>query len=36
MKSVLILDEAPPTLERSFKAAIKLMDEQPTDIDKHR
>ena len=27
MKSVLILDETPPALERSFKAAIKLMHE---------
>ena len=33
MKSVLNLDETPPALERSFKAATKLKDEFPTDIE---
>ena len=32
MKIVLSLDETPPALERSFKAATKLIRELPTDI----
>ena len=33
MKSVLSLDETPSALERSFKAATKLMRELPTDLE---
>ena len=33
MKSVVSLDETPSALERSFKAATKLMRELPTDIE---
>ena len=33
MKSVLSLDETPSALERSFKAAIKLSHELPTDLE---
>ena len=33
MKSVLSLDETPPSLERSLKAAIKLKSELPTDLE---
>ena len=33
MKSVLSLDEMPPALERSSKAATKLKGELPTDIE---
>ena len=33
IKSVLSLDETPPGLERSFKAATKLRSELPTDIE---
>ena len=33
MKSVLSLDEIPPALERSFKAATKLSRELPTDLE---
>ena len=33
MKSVLSLDETPPALEKSFKAATKFKDELPTDIE---
>ena len=33
MKSVLSLDETSSGLERSFKAAIKLRHELPTDIE---
>ena len=32
MKSVLGLDETPPSLERSIKAATKLKGELPTDL----
>ena len=33
MESVLILDETPPALERSFKAATKLKADLPTDLE---
>ena len=33
MKNVLSLDETPSTLERSFKAATKLLRELPRDIE---
>ena len=33
MKSFLGLDETPPALGRSFKAATKLRRELPTDIE---
>ena len=33
MKSVLNLDEAPSTLERSFKPATNLKSELPTDLE---
>ena len=33
MKNFLAIDKTPPALERSFKAATKLMDEFPTDIE---
>ena len=33
IKSVLSLDETPPPLERSFKAATKLKGELPTDLE---
>ena len=33
MKSVLSLHETLPTLERSFKAATKLKNELPTDLE---
>ena len=33
MKSVLSLDETPPSLERSLKAATKLKSELPTDLE---
>ena len=33
MKSVLSLDETPFALERSFKAATKLSQELPTDLE---
>ena len=33
MKSVLSLDEAPPALEKSFKAATKLRCQLPTDME---
>ena len=36
MKSVLSLDETPSALERSFKAAIKLMHVLPTDFEMER
>ena len=32
MKSVLSLDETPPSLERSLKAASKRKSELPTDL----
>ena len=33
MKSVLSLDETPPKLQRSFKAATKLKAGLPTDLE---
>ena len=33
MKSVLSLDETPSTLERSVKAAIRLIRGLPTDLE---
>ena len=33
MKSVLSLDKTPPALDRSFKAATKLIRELPTEIE---
>ena len=33
MKSVLSLDETPSVLEKSFKAATRLMHELPTDLE---
>ena len=36
MKIVLVVDETPPLLERSFIAATKLKSELPTDIEMER
>ena len=33
MKNFLGIDKTPPALERSFRAAIKLRRELPTDLD---